>query len=90
MHPSRLSALLMERRQASRVAVSCPGKLLFGAREVACTVNDVSEGGAGLTVGEAEVAALPSNLALLMEGEASPKNCEIAWAVGDRVGVKFK
>ena len=87
MHPSRMSLLLMERRQASRVAVNRPGKLLFGGREVTCVVNDLSEGGAGLTVA---IGDLPLDFALLIEGDVSSRECKIAWAEGQRLGVQFK
>jgi hypothetical protein len=84
-----MSVLLMERRQASRVTVNRPGKLLLGERDVDCVVNDVSEGGAGLTV-TIQSGHLPREFVLKLDEDAPARSCQIVWAEGDRLGVIFR
>lgn len=89
MHPSRMSYVLMERRQADRIVTDRPGKLLFGDREVDCVVKDLSDGGAGLTVNSADRTDLPRDFAIRLEGETLSRPCHLVWAKGDRLGVAF-
>jgi PilZ domain len=90
MQPFRMSALVMERRQAPRQVIDRPGKLLFGGREISCTIGDLGGGGAGLLVESFNIAELPAEFLLVVDNESHPRSCRIAWTDGNRLGVKFK
>ncbi len=88
MNPTRTSAVLMERRQSSRLPANSRGVLSFGNSQIPCTIIDISAGGAGLTIeGGLE---LPAEFSLLIDGEAQVRQCRLAWSDNGRLGVSFE
>ena len=83
---------LEERRGESRLRTALPAHVAFvpegGAREprsLACTVLNISEGGAKLTL---EAADLPDLLTLHIDGRPS-RNCRVVRRAADGIGVRF-
>lgn len=59
------------------------------AAPIMCTVADISEGGAGLTV--VNTAIFPSRFKLEIKGENRLRNCRVAWkADPHKIGVAFE
>lgn len=56
-----------------------------------CTMEDVSDGGARLTVVEGSVQGLPLKefFLLLSSTGLAYRRCELAWVNGDQLGVTF-
>lgn len=60
-----------------------------GHMPIMCTVADISEGGAGLTV--VSVAGIPDTFKLEIKGEDNIRFCRIAWKKEPhRMGVAFE
>jgi len=56
---------------------------------IMCTVADISEGGAGLTV--IALQGIPDQFELEIKGEAVRRSCKVAWKKGpNRLGVSFE
>lgn len=88
MNPTRTSALLMERRQASRAPANRGATIRVAGAEMRCTLLNLSAGGAGLTL-ERSLDLPPSGL-LLIDGEERPRPYRIVWSDANRVGVAFE
>ena len=78
-------ALVDERRVVRRHAVTTPATLEFGSRAVACTVRDVSAGGAALNL--AGRPRLPKKFTLTAAGSAL--RCHTVWRKGKKIGIAF-
>ena len=60
-----------------------------GAAPIMCTVVDISEGGAGLTVINAAV--IPDTFKLEIKGETKVRSCRVAWRKAPHsMGVAFE
>jgi len=56
---------------------------------IMCTVADISDGGAGLTV--VDTAAIPATFELEIKGVEKPRVCTVVWKEAPhRLGVAFK
>jgi PilZ domain len=56
---------------------------------IMCTVADISDGGAGLTV--SSLKGIPERFQLEIKGEPMPRSCKVAWKKGpNRFGVSFE
>jgi hypothetical protein len=59
-----------------------------GQMPIMCTVADISDGGAGLTV--VALKGIPDNFELQIKGEDARRSCKVAWRKGpNRLGVSF-
>jgi hypothetical protein len=76
-----------QKRSFQRRRVLKAGFITFDGEAVACTVRNVSEGGAGLQL--ANSTQTPERFKLVVETEEFIRPCEVAWRVGERLGVKF-
>jgi hypothetical protein len=76
-----------ERRSAQRHRTLKAGKIiLHGSSVIDCTVRNISDTGASLTLPNA--ATVPADFELQIEGQTRP--CTVAWRRLERMGVKFK
>jgi hypothetical protein len=85
----------MEQRKAHRVAFergfAANMMAIDGTWQRPCTMQDVSETGARLSVG-GSIEGLPLKeffLVLSTVGKAYRRCCQLAWVNGDQVGVRF-
>ena len=81
---------MTERRMRPRQRVFKSGKIVFNHRfsVVSCTVRNVSDGGACLTVGT--TVGIPDDFDLLIEPEKETRSCRVAWKSENRLGVTFQ
>jgi hypothetical protein len=76
-----------QKRSSQRRRVLKAGLITFGGEAVACTIRNVSAGGAGLQL--VNSAQTPERFKLVVETDEFIRPCEVAWRCGERLGVKF-
>ena len=81
---------MMERRMRQRHRVLKAGKIVFNHSfsVVSCTVRNVSESGACLSV--ATTIGIPDDFDLVIEPEKEGRPCHVAWKQENRLGVTFQ
>ncbi len=81
---------LVERRSAPRQIVSLPAtlKLSEDGSPIACTVRDISEGGARLKL-ESEI-VLPQRFQIAIAPHNEVYRALLCWSKGDELGVAFE
>ncbi|HKA70435.1 MAG TPA: PilZ domain-containing protein [Xanthobacteraceae bacterium] len=78
----------LDRRQYSRAVTGTPARILCNYRSVlACTIHDISAGGACLVLDPS--VALPERFDLIPGRGDDPRACRVVWRFSDRVGVAF-
>lgn len=77
------------RRREIRTPVNLRGLIKFGAagQDMPCTVNDLTQHGAGLSVGS--TFGIPRVFQLAIDGEKSSRHCKVVWTDGKKLGVSF-
>ena len=86
--------MVTERRKGARVTfergIGAHMMGIDGTRRRQCTMEDVSESGAKLTVeGSVEGLHLKEFFLLLSSTGLAYRRCELAWVNGDQIGVNF-
>ena len=78
-----------ERRQAPRTRVQKAAQLIVGqpCTVIACTVHDLSTGGACLQISDPR--QLPETFELSFDSFRSARRCHVRWRAQDRIGVAF-
>lgn len=75
-------------RRGSRSKVSRDGKISLGLfRNLSCTVTDISNSGARISVGEEQ--DLPEVFSLRIDGVKRKRKAELRWRNGLQAGVEF-
>lgn len=75
-------------RRGRRSQMEATGKVLLGLfRKVPCTVSDISNSGARISVGADQT--LPETFWLKVSGYRRKMKAETRWRKGDEVGVEF-
>jgi hypothetical protein len=89
MSASQPEADVISRRKHVRRGSNAPGtiEVYDGAPGVACILENISEGGAGLRF-ETNI-LLPPVFNLSVPAEQVDRRCEVMWRDGNRVGVSF-
>ena len=82
--------IMEERRREPRTSTNQRGVIKFGAAgtELACTVHDLTLGGAGLSVGTSF--GVPQVFRLTIDGQPNTRHCRVVWREGKRLGVSFE
>jgi c-di-GMP-binding flagellar brake protein YcgR len=79
---------MIERRQYSRILTEQPARILCNYRSVlACTIRDISAGGACLELDP--VLPIPDQFDLIPDRRDNSHACRVVWRFGERVGVAF-
>ena len=80
----------LERRSEVRKPVRVPGMIKYGpiGTKIPCTVHDLTQQGAGLSV--ATTFGLPDVFELAIDGFFSSRNCRVVRTDSKMVGVSFK
>ena len=55
-----------------------------------CTVIDVSESGAGLSIGMGTTLGIPDTFDLVIEGDPKKYPCRVVWKQAYKIGVEFQ
>jgi hypothetical protein len=78
--------MVEERRRSVRKVVNQPGTVMFGAVQLPCVIDDLSDGGVRLIVkGE-----LPELFTLVFQDSAeAARQCRLVWRLDDEAGAEF-
>jgi hypothetical protein len=89
MSVSQPEADVISRRKHPRRRSDAPGtiEVYEGAPGIPCTLENISDGGAGLRF--ATNILLPPVFTLSVPAEKVDRRCEVMWRDGNRVGVSF-
>jgi hypothetical protein len=78
---------MIEKRSSQRHRVLKGATITFGGHGVACTVRNLSAGGAAIDL--SAPAVLPSSFTLLIECDRFVRRCRPVWRDEHRIGVAF-
>ena len=78
---------MKERRTSPRMRMLKSGKIFLGARSIACTVRNLSEGGACLELDS--IFGIPATFEFVLP-DRWRRPCRVVWANGGRMGVQFQ
>ena len=78
---------MIEKRTTQRCRVFKGGTLAFGGSGIACTVRNMSEGGAAIDLDAA--VTLPQSFTLSVTRDNLVRNCRPVWRSDKRVGLAF-
>lgn len=78
---------MSEHRVAPRKRVLKAGKIEFGGGAIDCTVRNLSDTGAALSV-ESPV-GIPSEFNLIVVADHVNRMCRVVWRKEDRIGITF-
>jgi hypothetical protein len=76
-----------EKRKHPRTDINEPAYVSSGGSVMSCTVRNISTEGAAIDV--ENPAFVPSRFRLVMAGDSSVRECQIAWIQKNRIGVMF-
>ncbi len=81
---------MLDRRKDTPSPTHLLGIIKFGAagQQMSCSVDNLTESGAGLHVGT--TFGLPKVFRLTVDGEAQTRYCRVVWTDGKRLGVSFE
>ena len=78
---------MIEKRASQSFRVLKGATIAFGGHGVACTVRNLSAGGAAIDL--AAPAVLPASFTLLIERDRLVRRCRPVWRNEQRIGVAF-
>jgi len=83
---------VLSSRKYPRTACEIPAEIILSANQPAirCTVIDISEGGAGLSLAVSSTAGIPPSFELVVEGDPARRACRVVWMKPQTLGVEFK
>jgi hypothetical protein len=79
---------MIEKRRAQRFRVLKGATIAFNGNDVACTVRNISDGGAALDF--ASTLNVPPSFTLVIASSQFARRCRPVWATEKRVGVAFE
>ena len=78
---------MIEKRKTPRSRVLKGGTIAFDGNGLACTVRNLSVGGAAIDV--ASPVSIPPSFMLVIEADQFIRRCHPVWSKGKRIGVAF-
>jgi hypothetical protein len=78
---------MIEKRRTPRFRVLKGGTIAFDGNGLACTVRNLSVGGAAIDV--ASPVSIPPSFMLVIEADQFIRRCHPVWSKGKRIGVAF-
>ena len=79
---------MIEQRRSQRFRVLKGATIAFNGNDVACTVRNISDGGAALDF--ASTLNVPPSFTLVIASSQLARRCRPVWATEKRVGVAFE
>jgi hypothetical protein len=76
-----------ERRGAPRTNVQWAARLSFAGKSVECTLRNISDTGAAVSVAGAK--KIPDRVILIIAGKPGQKQAEVVWRTADSLGLRF-
>ena len=79
-------------RRCPRTLCQIPAQIIISAKlpPILCTVIDISEGGAGLSLSVGSTSGIPTSFELVIEGDPTRRACRVAWIQPHTLGVEFQ
>ena len=83
---------VLSNRKSSRTACQLPAEIIVSTKQphIRCTVVDISERGARLSVPAGHTAAIPTRFELVIDGDPKRRTCMVSWIQHDTLGVEFQ
>ena len=83
---------VLSSRKRPRTPCQIPAEIVISADlpAIRCTVVDISEGGAGLSLPVSSTSGLPASFELVIEGDPTRHICRVAWKQAQTLGVEFQ
>ena len=83
---------VLSKRKYPRQPCQIPAEIIISAQQptIPCTVIDISEGGAGLSLSVSSTAGIPTSFELVIEGDPTRRACRVAWIQPQTIGVEFQ
>jgi hypothetical protein len=85
LHNQRIA--LMEKRNTERHEIHKAGTISFQGSSIACTVRNISIGGAKLEVQSG--VRIPDSFDLTIDAEEDARQCDVVWRTDRQIGVSF-
>jgi hypothetical protein len=79
---------MIEKRRSQRFRVLKGGSIAFEGNNVACTVRNISDGGAALDL--TNTTGVPPSFTLVIASKHLVRRCRPVWVTEKRVGVAFE
>jgi hypothetical protein len=83
---------VLSRRKYPRTPCQIPAEIVTSAKppHIRCTVIDISQGGASLSLGAGSTSGIPATFELVIEGDQTRRSCRVAWMQPHTIGVEFQ
>jgi hypothetical protein len=87
--PNGTSARLLSRNPLTPCEI--PAEIVISAKQppIRCTIIDISERGAGLSLGVSSTSGIPASFELVIEGNPTRRTCRATWVQPHTLGVEF-
>ena len=76
-----------DRRGSPRTVVQWPARLAFGGKCVDCTLRDVSDTGASVSIQDTR--KIPNIISLIITGKPGQRLSEVVWRSSASLGLRF-
>jgi hypothetical protein len=79
-------------RKHPRTPCQMPAGIIVSAERppIPCTIVDISEGGARLSLPATSPFDIPANFELVIDGDPARRVCKVRWTESDTLGVQFQ
>ena len=82
---------VLSNRKYPRTPCEIPAEIIVSAKlpPIRCTIIDISEGGAGVSLGDSSTSGIPPSFELVIEGDPMRRACRATWIQPHALGVEF-
>ena len=82
---------VLSNRKNPRTPCEIPAEIAISAKlpPIRCTIIDISETGAGLSLGDSSTSGIPATFELVIEGDSTRRACRATWIQPHTLGVEF-
>jgi PilZ domain len=82
---------VLSNRKYPRTPCEIPAEIIVSAKQppIRCTIIDISEGGAGVSLGDGTTSGIPPSFELVIEGDPMRRACRATWRQPHALGVEF-
>ena len=82
---------VLSNRKYPRTPSEIRAEIIVSAKlpPIRCTIIDMSEGGAGVSLGDSSTSGIPPSFELVIEGDPMRRACRATWKQPHALGVEF-
>jgi hypothetical protein len=82
---------VLSNRKYPRTPCQIPAEIVISAKlpPIRCTIIDISERGAGLSLAASSTSGIPASFDLVIEGDPTRRTCRTTWIQPRTLGVEF-